>query len=121
MAAISVILAATTLVGVGCGNPTQTNINATSTQPESTTTRTVTAAEVAAHNAMNDCWMIIDGKVYDLTPFISMHPGGPATISQYCGKDGSAGYATKDKPNPQPHSARADALLPQYLVGNLAN
>jgi len=119
IAAIGILLAAIMLAGAGCGNSTQTN--ATPSQTGGNATRSITSAEVAAHNTQSDCWMIIDGKVYDLTSFISMHPGGPAMISQYCGKDGSTGYATKDKPNPQPHSARADALLPQFLIGNLAN
>jgi cytochrome b involved in lipid metabolism len=32
--------------------------------------------EVSLHNKENDCWLIIDSKVYDVTKFLSAHPGG---------------------------------------------
>jgi hypothetical protein len=38
--------------------------------------RIFTKAEVAKHDTVNDCWMIINGKVYDVTPFVDEHPGG---------------------------------------------
>jgi cytochrome b involved in lipid metabolism len=36
-----------------------------------------TRAEVAAHCAPNDLWIIISGEVYDVTEFQDSHPGGP--------------------------------------------
>ena len=38
--------------------------------------RIFTKAEVAKHDTVGDCWMIINGKVYDVTPFVDEHPGG---------------------------------------------
>lgn len=34
------------------------------------------AADVAAHNSEGDLWMIIKGKVYDVTNYLAEHPGG---------------------------------------------
>ena len=45
-----------------------------------------TLADVATHNNAASCWMAIRGKVYDVTSFISRHPGGNR-ILQGCGKD----------------------------------
>jgi len=78
---------------------------------------TLTAAEVAKHNSANDCWMIIGGRVYNVTSTINSHPGGSRAILKYCGQDGTVGFQTKDYgPN---HSSTAYSLLSNYLIGNL--
>lgn len=51
-----------------------------------------TLAQVAAHNSSSSCWSAINGKVYDLTSWISKHPGGKQAIVSMCGRDGSAAY-----------------------------
>ncbi|KVI07609.1 cytochrome b5, heme-binding site-containing protein [Cynara cardunculus var. scolymus] len=38
--------------------------------------KTFVFAEVSKHNKTKDCWVIISGKVYDVTPFMDDHPGG---------------------------------------------
>jgi L-lactate dehydrogenase (cytochrome) len=47
---------------------------------------TINLAEVGKHNTVEDFWMVIHGKVYDMTDFISHHPGGKAVLKQYAGK-----------------------------------
>lgn len=48
---------------------------------------------VRAHNSASSCWSAISGSVYDLTSWISQHPGGPVVITAICGTDGTAAFA----------------------------
>jgi L-lactate dehydrogenase (cytochrome) len=43
--------------------------------------------EVAKHNTKDDCWVVLCGKVYDLTKFARVHPGGAKLIHENAGKD----------------------------------
>lgn len=52
----------------------------------------LTYDEVAAHAAKDDCWVIIHGKAYDVTDFLSEHPGGLAIILKYAGKDATKAF-----------------------------
>ena len=46
-----------------------------------------TRAEVALHNTSEDIWIIIDGKVYNVTNWLELHPGGSTIIEHYGGED----------------------------------
>ncbi|CAB4257005.1 similar to Saccharomyces cerevisiae YML054C CYB2 Cytochrome b2 (L-lactate cytochrome-c oxidoreductase), component of the mitochondrial intermembrane space, required for lactate utilization [Maudiozyma barnettii] len=46
--------------------------------------------EVAKHNKPDDCWVVINGYVYDVTFFIPNHPGGEDVIKANAGKDVTA-------------------------------
>jgi hypothetical protein len=43
--------------------------------------------EVQKHNTRDSCWVIIDGRVYDVTCIIDSHPGGTAVLLKNAGKD----------------------------------
>jgi uncharacterized membrane protein len=75
---------------------------------------TITAAEVSQHVTPDDCWTIIDGAVYDMTPFLNQHPGGSAAIAGLCGGDGTAGFRGQhggaSAPNSQLESLKIGVL-----------
>ncbi|CAG8692154.1 4367_t:CDS:2, partial [Ambispora leptoticha] len=52
----------------------------------------ISAQEIAKHNKKEDCWVIIHGKVYDLTAFLPEHPGGQNVILKQAGKDATAAF-----------------------------
>lgn len=85
---------------------------------------TLNMEEIAKHNKSSDCWMLINGKVYNITSFFGSHPGGNATMSATCGTDATAAYMTKD-PNAtsngsrSAHSSNAINLLSNYYIGDL--
>lgn len=45
----------------------------------------IDGAEVAKHNSTKSCWILLDSKVYDVTSFLSRHPGGAAIILKHAG------------------------------------
>jgi cytochrome b involved in lipid metabolism len=81
--------------------------------------REVTLSELAGRDSPDDCWMAIDGIVYDFSDYIPQHPAPPVVMTQWCGREASEAYHTKGYG--RPHSPAADALLPQYRVGRLVN
>ena len=76
--------------------------------------RSVTQEELAEHSSSEDCWIVIDSKVYDVTKYMGHHPGGINVLRKSAGKDASAGFHRTR------HSPRAFKLLEQFYVGDLA-
>jgi L-lactate dehydrogenase (cytochrome) len=33
--------------------------------------------QISSHNQPEDCWIVVDGKVWDFTDFAPEHPGAP--------------------------------------------
>lgn len=85
--------------------------------PSNTAGATITTTDVARHNTYNDCWLIVGGKVYDVTNFLPMHSGGAGQIIPFCGKDATSAFATK---NGRGSHRQGDLnILNNYYVGNL--
>jgi len=81
-------------------------------------TKNYTLEDVARHNAKESCWMAINGKVYDVTPFIANHPGGPI-IATGCGKDASILYNLRPNTKKMPHPEAANQDLKKLYIGEL--
>ncbi|CAL8111149.1 unnamed protein product [Orchesella dallaii] len=54
---------------------------------EPTDWRIITLAEIDKHRYENDCWMVIKGRVYDVTSYVYKHPGGSNLLMQGVGID----------------------------------
>lgn len=46
------------------------------TMSEATELKAYTLADVSSHNNESSCWVVIHGKVYDVTKYLEDHPGG---------------------------------------------
>jgi hypothetical protein len=93
---------------------------ATTPQPDATPTPAVTQsgytmADVRANATPAKCWTVIDKKVYDLTSWISSHPGGASPIRFLCGKDGTNSFKAQHANQSNP-----TARLASYLLGPLS-
>lgn len=46
-----------------------------------------TLDEVSQHKTKKSCWIVLSNIVYDITEYISEHPGGSDIILENAGKD----------------------------------
>ena len=65
------------------------------------------------HYDEGDCWIIITGKVYDVSSFLDEHPGGVEVIMEYAGLDATSDFEDL------PHPAEAYNMLEKYWLGRL--
>ena len=99
-------------------NPTSTPAptpTATQNPTPAATQSSYSMDDVKKRNTSNECWTVIDGKIYDLTKWIPAHRGGAQAIMFLCGKDGTSAFKAQ-------HEGLSTALsvLPYYLIGPLA-
>ncbi|KAJ0914440.1 putative cytochrome b5-like heme/steroid binding domain-containing protein [Helianthus annuus] len=78
-------------------------------------TKILSFEEVSKHNRKTDCWLIISGKVYDVTPFLDDHPGGDEALLLATEKDATEDFETVG------HSQDAKDQMKDYYVGELDN
>ncbi|NXV70791.1 FA2H hydroxylase, partial [Atlantisia rogersi] len=77
--------------------------------------RSFSAAEVRARCAQGACLVRCRRRLYDLSGFVRLHPGGEQLLRRRAGTDVSAAL---DGP-PHRHSANARRWLEQYYVGEM--
>ena len=49
--------------------------------------RKIKMEEVRKHKTIDDAWMILNGKVYNVTRYVKFHPGGVEYLMQGAGRD----------------------------------
>ncbi|KAJ3339866.1 hypothetical protein HDU93_007751 [Gonapodya sp. JEL0774] len=76
---------------------------------------TYTIQELAAHNSEKDAWIALYGKVYDVTSFLSKHPGGKRILLKHAGKDATSEF----------EKFHSGSVLPKFgpalYIGDLAS
>lgn len=97
-----------------CPLPQITGANPTAREPGQLT---LDMAEIAKHSTVKDCWLLISNKIYNVSNYLTAHPGGVSAISPYCGKEATRSFQTKDLG--RPHSSYANQLLTDYYIGDL--
>ncbi|KRX05693.1 Cytochrome b5-like heme/steroid binding domain [Pseudocohnilembus persalinus] len=67
--------------------------------------------EIANHTQKDDCWVVMNNIVYDVTDFLDKHPGKPETILQRAGKDVTKSFQAMY------HSQKACRQAVEYAIG----
>lgn len=75
--------------------------------------RPVALEELAQHDSPSSLWMAVHGRVYDVTSFLAVHPGGRASLLRGGGLDATALFVAA-----HPYLA-ACTLLAKCFVGEL--
>ncbi len=74
-----------------------------------------TFEDVAKHNTADDAWIIIDGKVLNVTEWMDDHPGGRDVILALVGGDATAEFHAEV----QHESPRTTGFLHDFTIGKI--
>lgn len=74
-----------------------------------------TRSEVQCHATLDDCWMVIFDKVYNITEFVYEHPGGDFILFEYAGRDATHPFLSTR------HGSSAYKMLDKYWIGILVD
>ncbi len=97
-----------------------TTITSEAKAPISTSSTTFSVEDVMTHNTPEDCYGVVSNKVYNLTAWADLHPGGKREILRLCGKD-YTNSLTKGHPGGAPESESLLQTLEAYYLGDLAS
>mmetsp|Transcript_14188 Transcript_14188/g.40212 ORF Transcript_14188/g.40212 Transcript_14188/m.40212 type:complete len:145 (-) Transcript_14188:160-594(-) len=68
-------------------------------------------ADCEKHTAEEDCWLVIHGKVYNVTEMLDEHPGGGDILVSASGRDATDDFEDVG------HSGSAREWLEKYYIG----
>lgn len=72
-----------------------------------------TMKDIKAHNQKDDCWIVVSENVYDITAFLSTHPGGSSILMNVAGDDATDYFYALHRPE------IIDSVAHEYLIGRL--
>jgi len=73
----------------------------------------ISLEEVNQHDTREDGWLVIYDKVYQVTEYLTSHPGGEEVVMEYLGYDATLAFRGVG------HSRNAMKTLEKYLIGIL--
>mmetsp|Transcript_99828 Transcript_99828/g.277798 ORF Transcript_99828/g.277798 Transcript_99828/m.277798 type:complete len:309 (+) Transcript_99828:333-1259(+) len=71
----------------------------------------ITMCQLRRHNTRESLWLAAHGKVYDVTPFVELHPGGERSLLRHAGQDSTVDFDF--------HSSGAQKLWKEYQIGTI--
>lgn len=71
--------------------------------------------EVKLHKSVDDAWTIINGKVYNITPYLNFHPGGVKELMKGAGTDSTTLF------NKYHAWVNVESMLRNCWIGVVAN
>jgi cytochrome b involved in lipid metabolism len=74
--------------------------------------------DISLRSSRENCWIVINGEVYDVTDYVNLHPGGES-ILEGCGKDATLLFETRPSGSGTPHSSMAREIIIDYKIGIL--
>jgi len=72
-----------------------------------------TKEEVSKHTTKDDCWLIIKDMVYNVTEFLSIHPGGSSIVVSVGGQDATEYFEELHRED------ILDEVGSKYIIGEL--
>lgn len=82
------------------------------------TDKQISSQELAGHKTTHDCWMAIDGVVYNMTDYMKLHEQTckEMQLNEYCGKDASDVWKQAE----EKHKRKSLMQLERSKVGRLS-
>ncbi|KAF4509360.1 hypothetical protein G6O67_003538 [Ophiocordyceps sinensis] len=95
-------------------SPSTVHLSRSNSSSMASATREHTLQQIAQHKTPDDAWIAIHGKVYDVSGYLDLHPGGGDVLMEMAGSDATAEFDFHG------HSDDARKSLAGFEVGSLA-